>query len=62
MEKHKYPSFRKSFSTSRKGIDGRKKKKKISKRKTKTLLFFDNLKNKQQYWGGENWCYTASFL
>ena len=27
LEKHKYPGFRKSFSTSRKGIGGRKKKK-----------------------------------
>ena len=57
LEKHKYPGFRKSFSTSRKGIGGRKKKEKISKSKTTTLVFFVNLKNKQQYRGGENWCF-----
>ena len=27
-----------------------------------TLVFFDNLKNKQQYQSGENWCYTESFM
>ena len=45
LEKHKkYSSVRKSYSTSRKGIGGRKKKEKISKSETKTLMYFDNLK------------------
>ena len=45
QEKHKkYSSVRKSYSTSRKGIGGHKKKEKISKSETKTLMYFDNLK------------------
>ena len=40
LERHKYPSLRKSYSTSRKGIDGREKKEKISKSKTTTLTYF----------------------
>ena len=35
-------------------VGGRKKEEKISKCKTTTLTYFDNLKNKQQYQGGEN--------
>ena len=47
QEKHKkYSSVRKSYSTSRKGIGGRKEKEKISKIKTTTLTYFDNLKKK----------------
>ena len=42
-----YPSFRKIFSASRRDIGDCKKKRKISKNKTTTLMFFDNLKNKQ---------------
>ena len=40
LKKHKYPSLRKSYSTSRKGIGGREKKEKISKSKTTTLTYF----------------------
>ena len=42
----KYTNVRKSYSTSRKGIGGRKKTEKISKAKTTTLTYFDNLKKK----------------
>ena len=52
----------KNFTTNCKGIGGSKKKQKISKSKTTTLEFFDNLKNRQQYQGSENWCYTESFM
>ena len=45
-----------------KGIGGCKKKEKISKSKTPTLAFFDNLKMKQQVQGDKNWCSTASFM
>ena len=44
--------FRKSYSTSRKDIGGRKKKEKI-------LTYFDNLKKKQQDQGGKNWYYKT---
>ena len=53
---------RKSYSTSRKGIGGRKEKEKISKSKTTTLMHFDNLKKRQQDQDGKNWCYTKSFM
>ena len=43
--------FRKSYSTSRKGIGGRKKK--------KILTYFVNLKKKQQDQGGKNWYYKT---
>ena len=46
---HIYPSFRKSYLTSCKGIGDHKKKEKISKSKTTTLTFLYNLKKKQQY-------------
>ena len=36
--------------------------KKISKSKTATLTFLYNLKKKQQYQGGKNWCYTESVM
>ena len=39
----KYSSVRKSYSTSRKGIGGRKEKEKISKSKTTTLTYFDKV-------------------
>ena len=58
LGKQKYPSFQKHFSTRHKGIGGRKKKEKISKSKTMILVFFDNLKNKQQYQGCENFCHS----
>ena len=61
IEKHNYPSVRKSYSTSRKGIAGCKKTEKISNSKTTTLTYFDNLKKKQQDQGGKNWYYTQSF-
>ena len=62
QEKHKkYTSVRKSYSTSCKGIGGCKKTEKISKSKTTTLTYFDNLKKKQQDQGGKNWYYTQSF-
>ena len=51
---HSYRSFRKSYSTSCKGIGGYKKK--------KTLTFLYDLKKKQQYQGGKNWCYTESSM
>ena len=35
---------------------------KISKSKTTTLTYFDNLKKKQQDQGGKDWCYTKSFM
>ena len=41
---HIYPSFRKSYLTSCKGIGDHKKKEKISKSKTTTLTFLYNLK------------------
>ena len=50
-----YSSVRKSYSTSCKGIGGRKNKEKISKSKTTTLTYFHNLKKKQQDQGGKNW-------
>ena len=59
---HIYPSFRKSYLTSCKGIGDHKKKEKISKSKTTTLTFLYNLKKKQQYSGGKNWFYTESFM
>ena len=63
QQKHnKYSSVRKSYSTSRKGIGGRKEKEKISKSKITALTYFDNLKKKQQDQGGKNWCYTESFM
>ena len=58
---HNYPNFRKSYSTSCKGIGGHKKKEKNSQTKTTTLTFLYNLKKKQQYHGCKNWCYTESF-
>ena len=62
-EKHKkYTSFRKSCSTSRKGISGHKNTEKINKDKTTTLTYFDNLKKKQKDQGGKNWYYTESFV
>ena len=59
---HNYHSFRKRYSTSCKDIGGHKKKEKNSKSKTTTLTFLYNLKKKQQYQGGKNWCYTESFM
>ena len=50
---HNYPSVRKSYSTSRTGIGGRKKKEVISKSKTTALTYFDKLKKKQQDQGGK---------
>ena len=45
QKKHKkYSSVRRSYSTSRKRIDGRKKKEKISKNESTSLTYFDNLK------------------
>ena len=44
------------------GIDGRKNKEKISKSKTTTLTYFDNLKKKQQDQGGKNWFQTENFM
>ena len=44
-----------------KGIGGCKKTEKISKSKTTTLTYFDNLKKKQQDQGGKSWYYTQSF-
>ena len=61
-ENTKNSSVRKSYSTSRKGIGGRKEKEKISKSKTTTLMHFDNLKKRQQDQDGKNWCYTESFM
>ena len=45
----------KKNKTSCKGIGGHKKTQKISKGKTTTLMYFDNLKKKQQDQGGKNW-------
>ena len=59
---HNHPSFRKSYSTSCKGIGGHKKKENIGESKTKRLTSLYNLKKKQQYQGGKNWCYTESFM
>ena len=53
LEKRKHPSLPKSYSTNRKGIGGCKKEEKISKSKTTTLVFFDNLKKKQQDQGSK---------
>ena len=44
---HNYPSVPKSYSTTCNGIGGHKKVEKISKSKTTTLTYFDNLKKKQ---------------
>ena len=57
----KYPSVRKTYSTSHKG-DGCKKKEKISESKTKKLAYFNNLKKKQQNQGHKKWCYAESFM
>ena len=57
-----YPSLRKSYLTSPKGIGGRKKKGKISKSKATTLAFFVNLKKKQQDPSSKNWSYFGSFM
>ena len=62
LEKHNCPSFRKTYSTSRKSIGGHKKKEKNSKTKTTALTFLCNLKKKPEYQDGENWCYTDSFM
>ena len=59
---HNYPSVPKSYSTSRNGIGGRKREKKISKSKTTTLTYFDSLKKKQQDQGSKNWCCTENFV
>ena len=42
-----YPCARKSYSTSRIGIGGRKKKEVIINSKTKALSYFDKWKKKQ---------------
>ena len=52
-------SVQKSYSTSRKGTGGRKKKEK-NRNKTTTLEYFDNLKKKQL--GGKNWCYRKFYI
>ena len=57
-----YPSFRNSYSSSCKGIGGHKKKEKNHKSKTTTLAFLYNLKKKQQFQGGKNWCCTECFM
>ena len=44
----KYPSVQKSYSTSRQGIGGQKKKENISESETTTLKYFYNLKKNQQ--------------
>ena len=44
IERHNYPSFWKSYSISRKGIGGYKKKN--SESKTTTLAYFNNLNKK----------------
>ena len=62
LEKHNYPSVRKSYSTSRKDIGDCKKKDKSSKSIITTLTYFENLKKKQQDQGGKNGCYTESFM
>ena len=59
--KTQFPSFLKSYSTSRKERHWRKKEK-ISKSKTTTLAFSYNLKKKQQNEDGKKWCYTESFM
>ena len=41
---HNHLRVRKMYPTCRKGFGDRKKKEKISKSKTKTLTYFDNLK------------------
>ena len=59
------PSVRKSYSASHKGIGGYKRKKKIVKVKQQHLnniVYFDNLKKKQQNHDSKNWCYTESFV
>ena len=48
-----YPCVGKSYSTSRTGIDGCKKKEVISNSKTTALTYFDKLKKKQQDQGGK---------
>ena len=48
------PNWKKKKSSC-KGIGGHKKTQKISKGKTTTLMYFDNLKKKQQDQGGKNW-------
>ena len=57
---HNHPSVRKSYSAGRKSISGRQKKE-VSKSKTTSLTYFNNLKKKQQDQGGKTWCYTLSF-
>ena len=48
-----YPCARKSYSTSRTGIGGRKKKEVITNSKRTKLSYFDKWKNMQQDQGGE---------
>ena len=48
-----YPCARTSYSTSRTGIGGHKKKEVIINSKTSTLLYFDKWKKKQQDQGGK---------
>ena len=39
-----------------------RKKETISKNKTTTLMFFDNLKKKQQDQSSKNWCTAETFM
>ena len=48
-----YAGARKSYSTSRTGIGGRKKKEVITNSKRTKLSYFDKWKNMQQDQGGE---------
>ena len=57
-----YPSVRKSYSSNRKGIGGRKNKENISTSKTTTLTYYYNLKKMQQDQGGKNWCQTENCM
>ena len=59
---HNYPSVQKGYSTSHKGIGHWKKIAKISRSKTATLTYFDNLKKKQQDQGSNSWCYAFVML
>ena len=59
---HNYPSFGKVTRLVARTLVAIKTKEKISKSKTITLTFLYNLKEKQQYQGSKNWCYTESFM
>ena len=63
MEKHTIILvFKKVTQLVARALVAIRKKKKNRKSKTTTMAFLYNLKKKQPYQGGKNWCCTESFM